>query len=708
MENPHLGGETDLQDSAWVSQLSHSRSGRLLQAHLASVEDIIVTEGRNGSVQACVENRKSFLYALIQSVRSGQSNPCNLPKKLPKFIAVVNLSGENTILYSDRDTLMRKLCSRSTVTHPQTLRNQLMEFSKWVNTKQCSDVEEAFVLIVFQLPWQAGIGCMHWEVNNVLVTHGKGAARANLVDREMTLSSLTTGIFKAKPSLRDLESMPCCDGRHVELLNPRQVAAFRDHYTSANLDFEVETPTDATAAAASNAAAPRPAAEVGELLRAVMKQRQAMMTELQQVKDELKEEKRKAEAAARAHEATLEARLATAAAEAGEALKLMTGAHDEKAAELAGMQPKMATLVQEQAESKKQHERLSKLYEKFKGQIDAQNKLANAAHQKLTREKAELEEKMAALISSHKQATGDLTKAHQRDMERAVSDEKKRSAALRVKVTSSERLMNQLAENNDRKDAELAVTRAELSEASGKLTALAVETKEQRDEINALKMELAVVDSSVGKLTSEIKTAKERHAKELEVLQTSLRENEDNAASLCDALAQSSHTRSVACETDTVGTMTHQCAVTQTDQARVLPEDVPASIQLLSKVDDKLVSVSGTFATNEEDDTPKPLVQPTEDEELAVTGTTTDAQLSSPPLYREPIDMPPSFHAMTALTAVQWLVQWTHSCESMMQQQQQQHFQYDPNQQYYHQASPQYMFHGPPSMRGRGRGRGGF
>jgi hypothetical protein len=476
------------------------------------------------------------------------------------------------------------------------------------------------------------------------------------------------------------------------------------------MDHEVEVPTDATAAAASGAATPRPSAEVGELLRAVMKQRQVMMTELQQVKDELKEEKRKAEAAATAHEAELEARLATAAAEAGEALKLMTGAHDEKAAELAGMQPKMATLVQEQAESRKQHERLSKSYDKFKGQIDAQNKLANAAHQKLTREKVELEEKMVALISSHKQASGDLTKAHARELERAVSDEKKRNAALRVKVTSSERLMNQLAENNDRKDAELAVTTAELSEASGKLKALELETKEQRDEINALKMELAIVDSSVGKLKSEAKLAEERHAKELEVLQTSLRENEDNAASLCDALAQSSHTRSVACETDTVGTMTHQCAMTQTDQARVLPEDVPASVQLLSKVDDKVVSVSGTFTKSdghEEDDTPKPVVQPTEDEELAVTGTTTDAPLSSPPLYREPMDMPPSFHAMTALAAVQWLVQWTHSCESMMQQQQ--HFQYDPNQQYYHhQASQQYMFNGQPFARGRGRGRGGF
>jgi hypothetical protein len=150
--------------------------------------------------------------------------------------------------------------------------------------------------------------------------------------------------------------------------------------------------------------------------------------------------------------------------------------------------------------------------------------------------------------------------------------------------------------------------------------------------------------------------------------------------------------------------------MTQTDQARVLPEDVPASVQLLSKVDDKVVSVSGTFTKSdghEEDDTPKPVVQPTEDEELAVTGTTTDAPLSSPPLYREPMDMPPSFHAMTALAAVQWLVQWTHSCESMMQQQQ--HFQYDPNQQYYHhQASQQYMFNGQPFARGRGRGRGGF
>jgi len=694
MEHAHPGAETDLHDSVWISKLSHSRGGRLLQSHLASVEDMIVTEGRNGSVQACVENRKSFLYALSRSVRNGQSNPCNLPKKLPKFLAVVNLSGENTILFSEKDALLRKLCGRSTVTHPQTLRNQLMEFSRWADTKR-SDVEEAFVLIVYQLPWQAGVGCMHWEVNTVLVTHGNGAS---LVDRELSLSSLSTGIFKAKPSLRDLETMPCCDGQHVELLNPRQVAAFRDNYTSSDMDYEVASSTDATPDSASGASAPRPPAEMGELLRAVMTQRQAMMTELQQIKEDLKEEKRKATAAAAAHAVDLETRLATAASAAAEALKLVTGAHDEKGAELAAMQPRMATLVQEQADSKKQHERLSRSYEKFKGQIDAQNKLANTAHQKLTREKAELEKQLAALRDSHKQATGDLTRAHQRELERAVGDEKKRVTALRVKVTSNERLMNQLAENNDRKDAELVVTTAELKEVRGKLEASAIETEEQRNEINARRVELALVDTSVATLRSEIKLTEERHAKELELLKTSLRENEDSAAWLCDALEQNSHTRSVACETDTVGTMTHQCAVTQTDQARVLPEDVPASIQLLSKVDDRLVSVFGTFTKSEEDDTP---AQPTEDEELAVTGTTTTD--APPQLYGEPIDMPPSFHAMTALTAVQWLVQWTHSCESMMQ-----HFQYDPNQQYYHQASPQYMFHGPGSMRGRGRGRGGF
>ena len=68
--------------------------------------------------------------------------------------------------------------------------------------------------------------------------------------------------------------------------------------------------------------------------------------------------------------------------------------------------------------------------------------------------------------------------------------------------------------------------------------------------------------------------------------------------------------------------------------------------------------------------------------------------------------MMPSFHAMTALSAVQWLLQWTHGCETLMMQQQlqqqHQHYQHQHYQQQQQQQQQHYRHSGvPPSARER-------
>ena len=72
---------------------------------------------------------------------------------MPKFVAAVNLSGDRELVYSNTDTFMRMLCSKSTTMHKQELQLQLQQFTDWVNSIG-EPSQESFILITYQLPWQ--------------------------------------------------------------------------------------------------------------------------------------------------------------------------------------------------------------------------------------------------------------------------------------------------------------------------------------------------------------------------------------------------------------------------------------------------------------------------------------------------------------------------------------------------------------------------
>jgi len=677
-----------LRDVRWVSRLSKNRAGQLLQNHLANLKNRLATDGHDSAVQCCVDNRRSLLYAILVNAKRGKNHPCGLPKPMPRFVAVVNLSGERLLLYSNSDALVRKLCARSSALHAQELQLQLQQFADWVNLQHSAgaSTQESFVVITYQLPWQGGIGSAYWEVNTAILTRGANVLDSRIFDRTKSLSSVSTRVFSARPSLADLESIPTPSGAQIDLLPTKQIVAFRDNYAASCLDHDTDDDNDETHHhTAENGAAAVPTGStsakgdvslhqynshrdeivrnVNETHRKLRAQNVELTKEIDKLKETHKTEKESAEA-------NFEARLSKQADEHAEVHRTTCAKLDLATVELEGNRLQLGRLMKELSQSKSAHDKVVAAVSKSKTQFDAQNRLSNSQNQKLLRERNELEEKLSAQRAMHRKTLTDLSKTHSRDLERSVEDEQRKVVAVNDKLFAKDRLMNQLAEINDRKDTELKAIQAQLQASFG------LRNAEDKCAIVALCASLRDAESE---LLEERQSAAHIHVRmataEAEVMQAKAEVLEAKAAKATKAAGVPEP--SVACCTDTIATATHECASTQTtEQSRVLPEHLPTSVKVLAKVDDALCVVAGTHdgaarvcgadTTVGEDASPGSSTGLTNAQTAHATIVQQQQQQRQQQRQQQHRSSPPPaettaphFHALTALSAVQWLVQWT-------------------------------------------------
>ena len=404
-----------------------------------------------------------------------------------------------------------------------------------------------------------------------------------------------------------------------------------------------------------------------EIVRNVQETHKRLRMEVGQLTKENASLRKQLEGVAATVDAAAQAKLEEQKAKHEQDLKLISADRDVTKTELEGMRRKMGSMLKEQSQSSAAHEKLVAQYAKIKVQNDAQNKLSNSQNQKLLRERSELEAKLAAQKEAQKKTAEDLARAHRRELERAVEDEQRKVATLREKLAETDRVVHQLAESNDRKDAELQVVQAQLQASVGRRNA------EDECAIAALRATLRDAESE---LIKERENGLHFHVRmataEAKVLAAREKVLEAKAAK-----AAGVPERSVACSTDTIATSTHECAMTQTvEDARVLPEHLPTSVKVLAKIDDAICVVQGTHGA-------RACESPNEDEHAspasstASTGATSAAGGQSahgttaavppqPPQQDQPTsaETAPQFHALSALAAVQWLVQWTQGCDA--------------------------------------------
>ena len=267
----------EARDAAWLSRLSNNYSSRALQDNLACVEDRLDSNGREGSIKEAGCNRETFLAAVNQACLDNTPYPCGLGSEMPRYVAIVNLSGKRMLLTSESDTLMRKLCARSWCVHPDQLSDQLAQFGYYLEkraegktsasvvpgmTKQdpSNPPPTEFVLITYSLPWQAGIATAYWEVNTVCITHTSKTQR-RVHDRMVTLSSMSSGIFTARPTLSTRVSDGIRMGSNasaehtLRFVSDEQIRAFLNAYVAVNLDT---VHTDVTNATGTTSSPPKP------------------------------------------------------------------------------------------------------------------------------------------------------------------------------------------------------------------------------------------------------------------------------------------------------------------------------------------------------------------------------------------------------------------------------------------------------------------
>ena len=491
------------------------------------MEDRLNSRGREGSIKEAIGNRETFLSVLHRNCVNGKPFPCGLPETLPKYIAIVNLSGQRLMLTSDNDALMRKLCAHSWGLHPDCLADQLSQFSHYLNQQALqfskSELME-FVLITFSMPWQAGISSAYWELNTVRVATSKTGQRC-VRDRELSFSSMSTCIFEARPSLCNGVGVTMAVGTSSEhtlrFVSDEQISAFVNAFRAVDLDAPAHQSTHDEAERSVGGSSAAVNAVLQSALTQMKLDRKTDQEEVRRLKTNhasLKLEHEK-ELAKQNEEAI--ASIERVQAEVKERERVADDKVVANWKELNMLRTSNSALLTEIDEALGAKLDTEKRMDKLKKQELSKDKLHNAATSKQAAEIKKLCDRMEAQTRTAAQQTAELTKAHSHAIAQLEAKAERKRATLQETLNWKEKVCNQLVENNDCKLAELVDASNRLAEDCARIVALEEEV----------------------------------------------------------AMLRNAAPKSISCGTDSQGTSTHHHNATQTSSGCIMADDLPEELQ---------------------------------------------------------------------------------------------------------------------------------
>ena len=651
----------EARDAAWLSQLSSSVSARALQDHLACVEDRLDSNGREGSIKDVGCNRESFLVALNQSCLQDAPFPCGLGSKMPRYVAIVNLSGKRMLLTSECDTLMRKLCARSWTMHPDQLGEQLAQFGYYLEKRAEGNTNASvvpgmmdhdptktpfteFVLITYSMPWQAGISAAYWEINTVCITRAEKNQR-RVHDRMVTLSSLSAGIFTARPTLstRVTEGIRVGTGTAAEhtlrFVSDEQIRAFTNEYVAVNLDA---LQMDATNATGSTSPSLKPAATAVETqlrnlitaLRAerIRDQSEIRMLRTTETKIRLDHEK----ALEKQNEAAI-ASIEKAQADIKAREKAANDQVQDNQVELDRLRSTTSKLLAEQEDAMKRTDEALKRVEKCKKQEASKDKLHNAAAAKQASEIKRLNDRIEAEKRAAAEQLADTKRQHSHAMGQLEGRREREMNALQETMSFKERALNQLVENNDCRLAELEDARERLSESRAQIAELETRCRKQKQALQK---------------------------------------------------AERVAPKSVACGTDSQGTSTHHHNGTQTGNGCIMTEDLPEELQAALPEPPPWAVAAAPSPTPSSPTTPSPVLAPAS---MAAAPVSMNMPINVVPdgVVQQPFGTP-QMAMNAAMSSLGHLLSWTQFLEAEATQR---HAPAHINQHFVH---PQHLVHPQP------------
>lgn len=466
-------------DAKWVAGLASSRAGRQLASHIAAVE---VHDGSHDcAMQEALANERIFIHALARATRKRRPFPCGLPPRLPGFIAILNLSGERMVVYSDNSALIRSLCWHSTALHRNELEQKLLLFE--MHPTKRTPEEMRFVVCSYSLPWQAGTDAAYWHLSACAINVAADGVERALVDRQPQFSSDSTNPFRGKSALdsRDQQLPLYVSAPGVlEMVSDRQISKFVDEYSATCLD-KASGPDGVAAAvaAATQAAGGGGNEQIASLNQRLLQDRDRDRAEIANLKAQLNtltETLGVTVNEAIQTEKDMEAKRLDEVGDAQrKAKELVDVARDQYEAlclEMKTMEATQKEVAKEQRKSKKAHEALVAKCEELERQGTAKDALHNAALSQHVATISGLEGKLDKSRQEIKTIRSELTKEHAAATAAAAEKHAESVAKLTEALETKKRIINQLSSVNEGRDVEVASLKTHEEEQARRITSL--------------------------------------------------------------------------------------------------------------------------------------------------------------------------------------------------------------------------------------------
>lgn len=523
-------------DGEWVASLANSRVGRQLASHLAAVE---VHNNGNGHTCACQEalgNERVFMKAMARSVYLQEPYPCGLSSKLPLYIAILNLSGEKSLVYSDNPALMRCVCAHSESLNRLELTRVLLTFENYASER--TDEQMKFVLINYSMPWQCGTGSAYWHISACSVNSVAGQAlQLTLDDRVLHFSSVAAAPFSGRSVVDPHESQIVIMGTNpavLELVPDEQMQTFHECYSATSLDFDKaeEVPKDWQNAVMMST------------VRDLQKGRKEDQKEIDRLRSRCANLELDKGRLQKKHKDELDAlkkkhgeEMAVEEEDKRSQEQLARQQYDGLLAEMRGQVQTTKDIDSKFKKVRREHDQVLSKLAALERQGSAKDALHNAALSNHVATISNLENRLATALEKVESVRAELEKEHASRLEREGAAHEEALTKAVTTIESKERIINQLSENNERRDVEVA--------------SLKTHADEQGKRIEALAEQLAKAEEAV-----ETQRAFAKGLQQAAKAQKALRQKE---------------ARSVRVSTHNASTATHQCASTQTD-----PEPEPS------------------------------------------------------------------------------------------------------------------------------------
>ena len=516
-------------EDAFVAGLANNRAGRILSNHLSSVELRATCGGHDSAVSEAMGNERVFVHALGAAVYGHRPFPCALAMPLPRFLAILNLSGERMLVYSDSPALITKLCTRSSALPADELAKCVRVFETFpmARTPDCCK----FVLLTYSMPWQSGTHSTFWHLSACCIEQGHEAGHGitTFVDRALSFSGVSVAPFAGKPVLdpRDKKIPLFRDGEHLELVSLKQIQDFEEAYSPTCLDVPVGyvSRTAPLALEGKNE-------HLFGIMQALTRERAKDQAEVKRLRARLQEESAKLEEVIEKCDqhgkkitASHAVELKKLRDEAGETLMLGKEQSSALNAEIVVERAAAQKTAAERKQERKVHEKVASRCDELRRQAEAKDKLHNAALREHRASIVQLEARLDSATSQASTLKARLDKEHTALLLRQQALHAESLERMAATLASKERIADQLSENNERLSAE-------------KLS-LASHDEEQAATIKRLETELSALTES----------------------------------SAAEAVVRTTSTSTSTCNASTA---THHCASTQT--LREAPAPAPAPV----------------------------------------------------------------------------------------------------------------------------------